>query len=495
MPSDGEPRHAVSASFAKTAAGAFWWEGIYLGGTRVIQLVRFVILARLLSPHDFGLLAVAWAVVEVGQGVSDWGLDKALVQRTHVSEHEYNAAWTLDLLRCLTLAVVIGLAAPGIAAAFGEVGATNLIRALGLTPAVAALTSIKRVELQRRLEFRSLTAIRLPEMAIEAVVAIMLAPRIGVWALAAAALTSICCTVTLSYALAPHRPRLTLDWKVGLGLFRFSRWLTLTGVSVMVGEALLRAVVSRRLGTEALGIFYLATRLASLPLSTVSQAVWTVGFSLHARLQSDVLRGGAAFRYVLTTMSVLLLPVYALLFVLAEAMTAHVLGPKWAGTAPIIRILALGSIGAIGAAAIRPMLEGRGYAQYVSALIGASQTLVISSAYLVGPWAGVLGVASGRTIIEFALLPAWVWAAKRALPGAFRGLGKIMVASGFSASIAALVALGLVTGTDSAWGALMAALIGTVMTLVALLALDRSLQLGFVANVKRMFPTFFTSSS
>ena len=154
----------------------------------------------------------AWAVVEVGQGLSDWGLDKALVQRSHVTEYEYNAAWTLDLLRCLALATVIGLAAPVIAAAFGEVGATNLIRVLALTPAVGALTSIKRVELLRRLDFRSFTLIRLPEMAIEAVIAIALAPRIGVWALAVAALISICCTcgaiLRARAAQAPVDPRL-----------------------------------------------------------------------------------------------------------------------------------------------------------------------------------------------------------------------------------------------------------------------------------------------
>ena len=77
--------------------------------------------------------------------------------------------------------------------------ATNLIRALGLTPGMYALGSIKRIDLHRRLEFRSLTFIRLPEMAVEAVIAIVLAPRIGVWALAVAARISISCTVVLSY--------------------------------------------------------------------------------------------------------------------------------------------------------------------------------------------------------------------------------------------------------------------------------------------------------
>jgi O-antigen/teichoic acid export membrane protein len=477
----------------RAAAGAFWWEGVYLGTTRVIQLVRFVILARLLSPRDFGLLAVAWAVVDVAQGLSDWSLEEAVIQRPHVSDHDYNAAWTFDVLRCAALATVIGIFAPAIAAAFGEAGATNLVRALGLTPVMSALASVKRIELQRRLEFRPLTVMRLPETAVEAVIAIVLAPRIGVWALAVAAWISISCTVALSYVLAPHRPRFIPDWSVGAALFQFGRWLTVTGVSVMVGEALLRAVISRRLGTESLGIFYVASRLAILPLGTVSQVVWTVGLSLHARLQADVRRAGTAFQYVLTSISVLLLPVYALLFVLADALTMHVLGPKWSGSSQIIRILALANVAAIGGAAIRPMLEGRGYPRYVSALIGANETLVVSNAYVIGQWAGIVGVAWGRTIIEFALLPAWVWAAKQVLPDAFEGIGKIMLTAGFSATLAGLAALAVVSATDSAWGALMAALIGAGMALVVLLALDLSLQLGFVANMKRVVLTLFTS--
>jgi O-antigen/teichoic acid export membrane protein len=482
----------VSGSL-RAAAGAFWWEGVYLGTTRAIQLVRFVILARLLSPRDFGLLAVAWAVVEVGQGLSDLGFEKAVIQRSHVSDHELDAAWTFDVLRCGALALVIAAFAPGIAVAFGEAGATNLIRALSVTPILYALASIKRIELQRRLEFRSLTFMRLPEMAVEAVIAIVLAPRIGVWALAVAAWISISCTVTLSYVLAPHRPRLIPDWNVGVGLFRFSRWLTVTGVSVMVGEATLRAVISRQLGTESLGIFYLATRLAILPLGTVSQVVWTVGFTLHGQLQAEVRRAATAFQYVLTSISVLLLPVYALLFVLADALTVHVLGPKWFGSTQIIRILALANVAAIGGAAIRPMLEGRGHPRYASVLIGANQALVVSSAYVIGQWAGIIGVAWVRTIIEVALLSAWVWAAKQVLPNAFQGIGKIMLTAGASATLAGLAALAVVSATGSAWGALMAALIGAAMALAVLLALDLSLQLGFVANVKRILLTLFSS--
>jgi len=178
--------------------------------------------------------------------------------------------------------------------------------------------------------------------------------------------------------------------------------------------------------------------------------------------------------------------------VLADALTVHVLGPRWSGSTDLIRILALANVAAIGTVAIRPMVEGRGYPRYASALIGANQALVILNAYVIAPWAGIVGIAWGRTIIEFALLPAWMWAAKQVLPDAFRGIGKIMLAAGLSAILAALAALAVVNATASPWGALIAALIGAGITVVTLLALDHSLQLGFVANVKKALPTLFT---
>ena len=71
----------------------------------------------------------------------------------------------------------------------------------------------------------------------------------------------------------------------------------------------------------------------------------------------------------------------------------HVLGPRWSGSTDLIRILALANVAAIGTVAIRPMVEGRGYPRYASALIGANQALVILNAYVIAPWAGIVGIA------------------------------------------------------------------------------------------------------
>jgi O-antigen/teichoic acid export membrane protein len=195
-------------------------------------------------------------------------------------------------------------------------------------------------------------------------------------------------------------------------------------------------------------------------------------------------------------MSALLLPAYALLFVLADPLTAHLLGSKWSGAAPLIKILAIANMAAIAAGAIRPLLDGRGHPQYSSALIGATQTMVIClAAFVAGPWAGIIGVAWGRLIVEMTMLPAWWRAATRVLPDAFRGMGKIMIALVTSATIAALAAFGFVVAIGNAWGAILGAGAGAAVTVTTLLAVDYSLKLGFVANLRKVLPDgLFVSS-
>jgi O-antigen/teichoic acid export membrane protein len=456
------------------ATTAFAWEGLYLTGTRVIQFARFVVLARLLAPQDFGLLAVAWSVVEIAQGVSDWGLDKALIQRRTISERDYNVVWTFDVLRCAGISILIQIGAPAVAALFNEPRALNLIRILGCTPILYSIGSVKRLELQRNLDFRRLTFIRLPEVVVEAAIAIVLAKALGVWSLAVAAVVSVTTTVVLSYVFAPHTPRLTPDWRAMLNLLQFGRWVFATGVAVMVGEALLRAVISRRLGTAQLGLFYLAARLAALPLSTISQIAWTVGLSLHARLQGDKGQGATAFRWVLITMCTLLLPAYALLMALAGPLTQYVLGAKWSGAAALIQVLCLGSIAAIWAGAARPVLDGRGYPQLSAVLITASQTLVIALAWVLTPRMGSGGAAWARSISDVLLFPGWLVAARIALPDAGRGALKYCLGIAVAAALGAASATAALVTFSGAVATAFAAGVGSLVALTVILALDHA---------------------
>jgi O-antigen/teichoic acid export membrane protein len=164
-------------------------------------------------------------------------------------------------------------------------------------------------------------------------------------------------------------------------LLKFGGWLLITGVIAMAGNFGLRIVISRQLGAEGLGLYFLAAQLAFVPSEIASEVVGTVAFPLFARLKSSLQQAARAFQAILTGLMALLYPTCALIIVLAPILVQDILGTKWNGTVPLIQILALVTmIGLLGDATI-PLVKGFGQAYRVTQI-----ELVQSSSLILMIW-------------------------------------------------------------------------------------------------------------
>ena len=172
----------TSERLAARAGSALIWHGVQLIGTKAINLARFLILARLLAPEQFGLLAIAAVVVELVVSMSNFGVNEALTQKADVEPRDYHTAWTIRTLRALLVAGVVAAAAPLLADAFGEPDAVPFIRVLALRPLVDAVGSIKMVTLTRSLNIRPLALLLLPALLLDAAVSVALAASLEAWA-------------------------------------------------------------------------------------------------------------------------------------------------------------------------------------------------------------------------------------------------------------------------------------------------------------------------
>jgi lipopolysaccharide exporter len=478
----------VSDSLASRTGSALLWNGIGLAVTRLISLVRFVILARLLAPDDFGLLAIAWVAIELLLTLTDLGMVTALVQRDRVDASQFDTAWTVGLVRALVVTGAIVAGAPLIAELFGEPRAAGVLRALAVAPLLAALASIKIAELTRNLEFRKLTLIRVPEAAVEAAVSIALATLLGVWALVVGVLVANVVRVALSYLLAPHRPRISFDQGAARSLFRFGRWLFAVGVLGLAGEALLRAVIARRLGTAELGVFYLAMRLVMLPLTSIEGAVASIGMPLHARLQADPVRRTRALRTSLVGMLALLVPGYVLLIVLAPSLVHDVLGAHWAGAELPIRVLAVGAAIRAVAAACEPMAVGFGRPQLAAALAAVRLVLVAGLGWVLAGAAGLVGASVAWLVAEVVVAIGWLLGTAKMVVRPVTGLGTQLLAVLAAAAAAGLTALGLDRLLPGFPAVVVAAALGLAVAGVVLWSLDRRLDTGLTQELAQIFP-------
>jgi O-antigen/teichoic acid export membrane protein len=478
----------VSGSLASRTGSALLWNGVGLAVTRLISLVRFVILARLLAPDDFGLLAIAWVAIELLLTLTDFGMVTALVQRDRVDASQFDTAWTVGLVRALVVAVAIVVGAPLIAELFGEPRAAGVLRALAVAPVLSALASIKIAELTRNLAFRKLTLIRVPEAAVEAAVSIAFATLLGVWALVAGVLVANIVRVVLSYVLAPHRPRISFDQGAARSLFRFGRWLFAVGVLGLAGEALLRAVIARRLGTAELGVFYLAMRLVMLPLTSIEGAVGSIGMPLHARLQADPVRRTRALRTSLVGMRALLIPGYVLLVVLAPSLVHDVLGARWAGAVLPIRVLAVGAAIRVVAVACEPMVVGLGRPQLAAALAAVRLVLVAGLGWVLAGAAGLVGASVAWLLTEVVVAVGWLLGTAKMVVRPVTGLGMQLLAVLAAAAAAGLTAIGLDRLLPGLPAVVVAAALGLAVAGGVVWSLDRRLDTGLVRELARMFP-------
>jgi O-antigen/teichoic acid export membrane protein len=461
---------------------------LQLGGGRFIAFARTLVLARLLAPDDFGLLAIGWLTLEVLMAVTEFGMRPAIIQQPDLEERDCDTAWTFDLVRASVVVGVVLLAAPFIAGLFRDPRAANVIRIMALTQIVDAFESIGVPRLARDLRFRPQAAIGITGALVNTAVAIALAPSIGVWAIVAGLVTGSVAQTATSYVVAPHRPRLRFDPPVARRLFRFGRWFFVIETTAVLGSAALQLVVSRELGTAMLGLYFLSTRLAFLPKELLRNVLGGVMFPVHARLQSDATRAGRALRASVVGVLMVLAPGYALLMVLAPSLVADLLGARWAGAAPVLRVLAVaGMIGGLADTTI-PMLQGRGRPQGAAVLYMIRSGVVLAVAWLLAGRYEVVGAAAAWLLAEASVLVSCVIVTVRVLDRPFAGLaagGAAILAAAAGGALAAFGVDSLVTGPA---GVILAAAAGGALAGIILWRLDRSMRLGLAADLLQAFP-------
>ena len=502
----------MSGRPASDVGSALVWKGVQLFGAKAISLVRFVILARLLTPEDFGLLAIAAVAVELVMAVTTVGVGEVLVQRAEIRNDLYHTAWTVGVLRAALVALVLMIGAPYFAELFGEPRATNILRVLALKPILDATSSIKLVDLTRKLRFQPIAMIRisaaaidtlgtillvlvLPPLLVDVTVSIALVQSLGVWALVAGAFAGSFASVVLSFVIAPYLPRFHLERSAVRGLFRFGKWLFATSLVGIIGHVILRGIISARLGAAELGLFYLALKLTALPNSVAGEVIRSVTFPVVSRVQFDMERVRRAYQASFTAILVVLLPVYVVMIVLSFSLCRYVLGPQWAGLAPVIQILAFDGVIDVPSDVAKPLLLGIGQPHKRFALKGIRTLVIICLAWgLTAAW-GVMGAAFAWVVAEGVQSAVAIAMVRRIIPRPFAGMTGVIVAIAVSALAGGGFAWGVNALLSGIVGLVAGALAGLMIAAVLLLVLDRQYQLDVASQFGKAFPALATRLS
>ncbi len=392
-------RNPTTTELGTSAARAVLWNYLSFASGKMLVLVTMAVLARLLTPQDFGIVGYATLVVAYLAVLKDLGLGAALIQRRDDVEDSAETVYAANLLLGAVLTAGVALAAPFVARFFREPLVTPLLRVLSFTFVLEALGSVQLVLLRKNLDFRRKLVPDVGSSIVKGVVSIVAAATgFGVWALVWGQITGVIASVILSWIVAPWRPRLRIHRRLLPSLMRFGAPLIVTDIQYAVWANLDYVVVGRLLGDAALGIYTLAYRLPELLVQSVWRVLASAIFPFFSRIQDDLalLRRGflATIRYT----QVVIVPVCLGLFIAADPIVGALFGDQWAAAVPVLRLMAvfslIGSVG-VNAGDVYKALGRSG----VLAKLAVAELVVLAPALVIGAHHGIVGVAWAHAIV------------------------------------------------------------------------------------------------
>ncbi len=332
----------------QTLRGASWI-GMLRVVTRGIAIGKVVVLARLLSPEQFGLFGIASLVLAYLEIFTETGINVFFVQGEGKLKEYLNTAWVISILRGVLISSAIILAAPFISTFFNTPNAYYLILLIAFVPSIRGFINPAEVQFQINLEFNKEFWFRFAIFTIDALVTLITAlltrsPSSFIWGLAAGALAE----VILSFAFIKPHPRFLLETEKVKQIMKRGYWVTSYSIFNYIYGTLDNIVIGKLMNPVALGIYQLAYKISSLPITEISEVAGKVTFPVLTKISGDYERIKSA--YFKTMLSVAILSLILGIFVIffADTFLVTLLGKEWVGTTHVIKILAVfGAVRAI----------------------------------------------------------------------------------------------------------------------------------------------------
>jgi len=424
--------------------GGLAWSMVGYGVSRLSTLITTIILAHILVPAQFGLVAaviVFLALIELG---SDLGMNATVVyEQAHDKDHSrLNVAFTLNLIFAIILAICGFLLAPYIADLFDLGGHASLFRLAPLSLVFSAMGNIHDALLLREMDFRQRIRPMMVKSLVRSVVSVVLAlAGFGAYSLVIGMLAGSAAWSVAQWVITDYRPRLSMDRHIARSMAAYGGASAALEVLAVIGARVDQVVVGRVLGPRDLGLYTIAYRIPETAIDTVSWTVSIVAFPGLSHLRTTEEHGmGDAALTVLRFQTLYALPVAAALSVLASPLVVVLFGANWAPAGPVMSAVCVMSGLAAIVAPLGDVFKALGRQRTLVALALTQFPIYIGLMIWAGPH-GILAVAWVRAGAQmFATIPILtlvmraakvrIWQVLVALRSALAGTVGVVIGAG-----------------------------------------------------------------
>lgn len=401
------------SSFHRKVTKGVAWSAIDSWGSALVLFVTSVILARLLHPQAFGLVAMALVYVSVVNVFVEQGLGSALVQRAELEPEHLDSAFWISILAAVALATLSFAGADLIATLFREPALAPVVRWLSLNLIFSGLQGIQRAILERELAFNDLAKRSLLAAFVAGVVGVAAAlSGFGVWSLVAQTLTNGLVGTLVLWNVSTWRPGLRFSGRHFRDLFGFSVHVLGNNLLNLVNRRSDDLLIGWFLGPVILGYYTVAYGLLKNLTNVLVGVVSRVAFTAFSRLQGDPEKVRSGFYTATRYTSLVAFPVFLGLMVVAPEFITSLYGPKWAPSIPVMRVLAmigiLHSVFYFNGAVI--LAAGKSSWRFWLTMVNAISNLI---AFAVAVQWGIVAVAAAYVIRGYLFSPLPLWMVHR----------------------------------------------------------------------------------
>lgn len=319
------------------------WAAIDKFGIVLLQFVINLVLARLLTPNDFGCIGMVMIFIAVSQILIDGGFGSALIQKQNASSVDYSTIFYWNFLFSLCLYTVIFVASGNIAMFLHTPALENILKVLGIVVVINSFGLVQRTKLRKQLEFRKIAIIDITSYTIAAITSIMMAHHgFGSWSLVGMYVINATMSSILFWSLSNWRPYATFSMNSLKTLFSYGGFILIAGVLQEVCAHIQGVIIGRNFSATETGLYTQAKKMEEVACITLPSVMIQVLFPVYSQMQDDTALLKDELRKHTKLLSFVVFPLLTLLIILAKPIILLLFGEKWIESIPYFQALCVG---------------------------------------------------------------------------------------------------------------------------------------------------------
>lgn len=399
--------------FRKTAIEGVGWIGGLRIAARLVTLVKIAILARLLTPHEFGRFGAAAMALTFFEILTETGVNQALIHSDRKVETIIDSAWIISIVRGILISILIFISAYPLASFFRDPSMIDLVLMIALVPVIKGFINPMTVVFFKELKFSNEFIFRSILLTVDGAVALLAGFILrSAMAFVIALLVSGTAEVVLSFLWFKVRPKLKFQVERLKEILGYGKWVTLSGIAFWLSNEIDNLFTGRIFGTAVLGVYQNAFKISTLPVTEIAGTVNQVAFPMLSKVKHDEKRFNKIFKTSFGFSSLAGMVLVLILFIFPDLAVRVLLGEQWLAAVPIIRLLAVYGLIRTVESGLQPMFlaQGRPKVAFMGNMIKAT---VLSAGLAMFANRGLDWVAGTVVVSGMAVIPYYVWQFRR----------------------------------------------------------------------------------